>query len=981
MTSGSAHRRGAPAPMRAFAIAALIAAALIALAAFASAGDAGAKGKGKKGKKGVTLAIQTATQSEALGAGSIAVVVTGKRKLTLTAAKGQTTLGDPVTAKGTGAGATVQLPLSNEGRAALNSCGAQDVTVTGTYSVKPKGKKKAKKKVRTASAAKTLAAAGTGCPAAPASPPDGCAGIPDCVNVTAPNADRCDPIDLANCLTPFPNDYYTESDPSTGTGLRLNIHPESVVKNVSGISAFTPEFNRNDGFSPNNIIITKVPGIDTPAAFKLNDIVPQLDVGRYEDADQRVVLIDTTTGDRHPIWAELDMVPGTPNPHDGGSVNGTVADRALLIHPAVALEPGRRYVVALRNLEGIGGTDLTPNTAFRALRDDLPTDSPAVEARRPQMEDIFDELGTAGIARDDLYLAWDFTVASEENLTERLVTMRDDAFGQLGDTNLGDGIIPAASSPPEVNITSFTNYDLCNVDATPECETQGDEQNDPPPQSHYVFRKVRGTVEVPCYMNAPGSAYNLVGDSTTPCASGSRLHYDAGDDVPSQGGPGGAATWNAPFTCVIPRTAKDSTTMQTGNKGVVFGHGLLQNHRIVESLALFPASLEGVACSTDWIGLSGSDAVTGDVTPNGDIQGHLITMILLSQNLALFSALPDRSQQGYVNMLYLARAMAHEDGLGAEPQMQDAGNNPSIVVDQNDTADDLGYFGVSLGGIFGAATTSVAPDWERAVLSVPGMGFSTLLTRSTQFNEFLPPIYDGYPEPLSRTVGISLLQLVWDRGEPSSYIQRLTDDPLPNTPPHQVQIHEAFGDHQVTNIQTETMARTIGAEHRVDGFGNAVDPDRHDDIGYLFTDTVDPFWDLEPIDAGDMNQAGGWDSPDDAVMYTFDTGPLRIEGGEVVGTTPNPDWNIAPVSRAGTTLAQANNGLDPHEPSATSPASQLAAIPFVLGQGNYDPCVTGAPGPADMPPWTVPYPNPFPGSPSDAFPCPAPPVHSLGQGL
>ena len=44
------------------------------------------------------------------------------------------------------------------------------------------------------------------------------------------------------------------------------------------------------------------------------------------------------------------------------------------------------------------------------------------------MEEIFTTLAAAGVARDDLYLAWDFTVASERNLTERLLLMRDDAL-------------------------------------------------------------------------------------------------------------------------------------------------------------------------------------------------------------------------------------------------------------------------------------------------------------------------------------------------------------------------------------------------------------------------------------------------------------------------------------------------------------------------------------------------------------------------
>ena len=160
---------------------------------------------------------------------------------------------------------------------------------------------------------------------------------------------------------------------------------------------------------------------------------------------------------RHqPIWAELDMVPGTANPHNGGKVEGTADDRALLIHPAVALDYGTRYIVALRDLRDAGGNRLRPNPVFRAYRDRVPTGDPAVEARRPDMEDMFAELERDGLERGDLYLAWDFTVASRRNLTERLVAMRDDAFAQLGDTDLADGVIEG--SAPHVAITSVTDH-------------------------------------------------------------------------------------------------------------------------------------------------------------------------------------------------------------------------------------------------------------------------------------------------------------------------------------------------------------------------------------------------------------------------------------------------------------------------------------------------------------------------------------------
>src|SRR5438128_10991398 len=39
----------------------------------------------------------------------------------------------------------------------------------------------------------------------------------------------------------------------------------------------------------------------------------------------------------------------------------------------------------------------------------------------------------------------------------------------------------------------------------------------------------------------------------------------------------------------------------------------------------------------------------------------------------------------------------------------------------------------------------------------------------------------------------------------------MTTEPLPNTPAHTILIHEAFGDHQVANVQTEVEPPTIGA--------------------------------------------------------------------------------------------------------------------------------------------------------------------------
>jgi hypothetical protein len=97
------------------------------------------------------------------------------------------------------------------------------------------------------------------------------------------------------------------------------------------------------------------------------------------------------------------------------------------------------------------------------------------------------------------------------------------------------------------------------------------------------------------------------------------------------------------------------------------------------------------------------------------------------------------------------------------------------------------------------------------VLGVPGMNYSLLLTRSTDFATYSSILYPAYPNQLTRPLLLALIQMLWDRSDPNGLAAHITNDPLPGTPSHQVLMHEAFGDHQVSNVATEIEARTIGA--------------------------------------------------------------------------------------------------------------------------------------------------------------------------
>jgi hypothetical protein len=114
----------------------------------------------------------------------------------------------------------------------------------------------------------------------------------------------------------------------------------------------------------------------------------------------------------------------------------------------------------------------------------------------------------------------------------------------------------------------------------------------------------------------------------------------------------------------------------------------------------------------------------------------------------------------------------------------------------------------------GGALTALAPDFDRAVLGVPGMNYSTLLQRSVDFDAYAPLLYGGYPKQLERQLWLSQIQLLWDRGESNGFAHHITSRPLPNTPRHNVLLHVAFGDHQVADVTSLIMARTIGARIR-----------------------------------------------------------------------------------------------------------------------------------------------------------------------
>lgn len=697
--------------------------------------------------------------------------------------------------------------------------------------------------------------------------------------IDAATADRCDFLDPHSCLLPFPSDHFTKADPTSATGLRLNLNVLSMPRNAAGKPIDPTEWNRNDGFSPGQALMLKVPELDPT----VSGVPPITDLDSSLGAGSAVVVINTRTGERHPVWGELDhnadgtsvapkepptLVPDlvrdeAPDEFDEGldqfeaayrNITANLPDavpdkievvdgepnRLFHIRPAVNWDENTRYVVALQHMRRADGSTIAAEDVFTAYRDGAPAPLDLVpanpfEARRPRMESIFDTIAShdgPAIARSDLYLAWDFTVASEENLAERMLHIRDESFAELG------------AGVPTYSVTSVQDF------------ATGD-----------VMRRVRGSFEVPRWVTSPTTGARMVYD---PVAALDGEYLPVRQPTPQI----------ATYTCNIPRSAVTGSTVNPAVPSL-YGHGLLGEQTEVNSgnQTNMGAIHNFAFCATDWIGMAFDDIPS-------------IASILL--DVSNFQQIPDRAQQGFLNFLYLGRLIVHPGGFAADPAFQVNGT-PLIT-------DDLVYMGNSQGGIMGGSLTAVAQDWTRAILGVPGMNYSTLLARSVDYDPYEIVVDTTYPDETEEAIVYSLMQILWDRGEANGYAHHMTDDPYPNSPPHQVILETAFGDHQVANVSAEVEARTIGAHAHIPA------PALHT--------TPDAYELLTPISYPHMGSAlMEWDS----------------------GTLAPPDTNLPPVPSL--------VGPDPHGFPRKDPQARILRNHFLRTGEIIDVC-TSSGGPA-----------------------------------
>lgn len=155
----------------------------------------------------------------------------------------------------------------------------------------------------------------------------------------------------------------------------------------------------------------------------------------------------------------------------------------------------------------------------------------------------------------------------------------------------------------------------------------------------------------------------------------------------------------------------------------------------------------------------------------------------------------DRLVQGQANHLALKRLLLEGDLL-ADPVF--TGRDGQSLPD----AEQLLYYGISLGGIEGAVLLAGSPEVDAAVLHVGGSQWSTMLERSSNWETFAYLLEPTIPDPVTRQRLYAVSQLWWDAVDPIDYTADLADRPF--------LLQEAIGDQQVPNLTTRALARSVG---------------------------------------------------------------------------------------------------------------------------------------------------------------------------
>ncbi len=554
----------------------------------------------------------------------------------------------------------------------------------------------------------------------------------------------CNPLVGASCALPYPNMTQVE-EADTPTGYQLAFTPDTLGfagPDRGDRPALADYLNRADGFSVGTGIVAQL-GDQAPDWTLLpawNSVESSL------QPDSAVQIFDLDTGERVPCWGEVDLR------------TSDVERRAIMVRQAQALEPGHRHLVVITDtLKAEDGADMEPWPAFRALRDEVPTNADVVEGMRPRYEELFTFLDGQGVARENTLLAWEFVTFSDEFAVGQTKPLIDRSLEALDEPSVleCDGCGELLS----FEVTSCRTSDP----ADPVVDCVYDDTLHPT-----VWREVFGRYIVPSFLDGSG-------------------RIDFGGD----GNPAYQGTREAEFVMHVP------TSLRTASAGasptVVFGHGLLVNPEFylandLDSTGVMTLldNMGAIGIGTRWEGLN-QNAESGAIAALADFSQMPVLAERLTQAMANFNTLVP-----FV-----------EDSLALDPLLA-ASDDSGSLIDPNRRY----YYGISQGGIFGTTFLALSPHIQSGVLHVPTSMYASVLQHTPLFADFQLVIDDQFPDYIDGQLILAYYQRLFDPLEPANFVRHIHGDPLTDLGDKNALWQVNWGDKSAPEINAYALARS-----------------------------------------------------------------------------------------------------------------------------------------------------------------------------
>ncbi len=401
-------------------------------------------------------------------------------------------------------------------------------------------------------------------------------------------------------LLPFPSMQLTEADATSATGYRLAV-PEDLLPYSEGGNPIPVErLNRLDGFSVAATAVVHFDGVSIDGS----NLPHWTDVSASLEPDCPVQLYDLDSGERLPLFAELDAHPE--------AVPGE--SQALLVRPLQALAFGTRHAVVLTSdLVQPDGSPVPSPGGFAGLRDDQP--HPSLAGEQERFEAIFDMLEDEGIERGELTLAWDFVTGSEAVTHAHLDHVLEAALADMPREQ---------EHQPSYTVENFWSPD------------EGDVLNE------RAWRVADGDFELEGFLTEEGDFE--IGDDDLPISQGDDEVY---------------------WMVFVPQSLADAPAGSA--PVVVFGHGILASPKMYLFYEDDPMAVQALAdrlgaifIGTEWRGLTTRDL--GDAAAVASDFGtfHHLTDKMI-QGLANASVLPRLVRTGFAD----AEVLQASDGSGS----------------------------------------------------------------------------------------------------------------------------------------------------------------------------------------------------------------------------------------------------------------------------------------------------------------------------